>query len=98
MPVNELKTFIFENYYKRIEFVKKVNVQWISWKKEDFLLLANKLIEKIPDSRDSKEHHQPFIIKKSRKSVKEPEIITYKQEAFENQNIVDINTVNTEHQ
>ena len=31
--------------------------------KKDLLLLANKLIEKIPDPRNAKEHHQAFIKK-----------------------------------
>ena len=47
MSINDIKDFIFENYYKRIGFskegsyypVKRVN-------KKDLLLLANKLIEK----------------------------------------------------
>ena len=31
--------------------------------KKDLLLLANKLIEEIPDPRNAKEHHQAFIKK-----------------------------------
>ena len=45
--------------------------------KKDLLLLPNKLIEKIPDPRNAKEHYQSFIRKKNRKSVKQSEIITY---------------------
>ena len=39
--------------------------------KKDLLLLANKLIEKIPDPRDAKEHYQLFVRKKNTKSVKQ---------------------------
>ena len=46
-------------------------------KKKDFLLLANKLIEKIPDRRNAKEHYQSFIRKENTKSVKQSEVITY---------------------
>ena len=34
-------------------------------KKKDLMLLTNKLMEKIPDPRDAKEHYQSFIRKKS---------------------------------
>ena len=46
-------------------------------KQKDLLLLANKLMEKIPDPQNAKEHYQLFIKKKNRKSVKQSEIITY---------------------
>ena len=59
-------------------------------KKKDLLLLGNKLIEKITDSRNSKEHYQSFIRKKSKKSVRQSKIITYQPKTFENLNIVDI--------
>ena len=39
-------------------------------KKKDLLLLANKLIEKIPDTVNAKEHYQSFIRKKNKKLVK----------------------------
>ena len=61
------------------------------------MLLANKLIEKIPDPRNAEEHYQSFLRKKNRKSVKQSEIITYQPKTFENQNIVDIKSVMTEH-
>ena len=38
-------------------------------KKNDLLLLATKLIEKVPDPHDAKEHYQSFIRKKNRNSV-----------------------------
>ena len=55
-------------------------------RKNDLLLLGNKLIEKIPDP-----HYQSFIRKKNTKSVKQSEIITYQLLiTFEKPNIVDI--------
>ena len=60
-------------------------------------MLANKLIEKIPDPRNAKEHYQSFIRKKNTKSVKQSEIITYQPKTFENPNIVDIKSVVTEY-
>ena len=57
-------------------------------KKKDLLLLANKLIEKIVDLDNAKEHYQSFIRKKNARSVKQSEIITYQPKTFENSNIV----------
>ena len=39
-------------------------------KKKDLLLLVNKLKEKIPDSRNAKEHYQSIIRKKKNKISK----------------------------
>ena len=64
MPVNEIRDFIFENYYKRIGFSKEK-------KRKDLLLLASKSIYKeILDPRNAKEHHQSYLRKKNRKSIK----------------------------
>ena len=57
------------------------------------MLLANKLIEKMPDSCSVK-GHQSFLRKNNRKSVKQSEIITYELNTFD---IVDIKLVITEH-
>ena len=65
--------------------------------KKDLWLLANKLIEKIPDPCNAKEHYQSFIRKKNRKSVKQSEIVTYQPKTFESPNIVDIKSIITEH-
>ena len=65
--------------------------------KKDLLLLPNKLIEKIPDPRNAKEHYQSFIRKKNRKSVKQSEIITYQPKSFENPSIVNIKSFIIEH-
>ena len=61
------------------------------------MLLANKLIEKVPDPRKAKEHYQSFIRKKNRKSVKQSEMITYQPKALENPNIFNIQSIITEH-
>ena len=45
-------------------------------KKQDLLLPAKKLIEKIPDPSNAKEHYHLFIRNKSTKLVKQ-KIITY---------------------
>ena len=60
------------------------------------MLLANKLIEKIPDPRDSKEHYQSFMRKKNTKSVKQSKIIIYQTKTLENLNIADIKSIITE--
>ena len=71
MYVNEIKDFIFENYYKRIGFSKGNSYYSMKrLKKKDLLLLANKLIEKISDPHNAKEHYQTFIRKKIGKTIK----------------------------
>ena len=61
-----LKTII-----KELDFLKKtVIIQWNAWKKKkkkDSSLLANKIIETIPDPGNVKEHYQSFIRKKNTK-------------------------------
>ena len=58
-------------------------------KKKDLLLLANKLIEKVP--------RQECLRKKNRKSVKQWKIITYWSKTFENPNIIDKKSIIKEH-
>ena len=59
MTINELKDFIFENYYKQIGFTKENSYYSIKdKKKKDLFLLATKLIEKIPDASNAKEYYQ----------------------------------------
>ena len=56
---NEIREFIFENYYKRIGFSQENSYYSMKHlQKKDLLLLATKLKEKIPDSRNTKE---PFV-------------------------------------
>ena len=91
MFINEIRDFIFESYYKRSGFSKEnSDYSMKRLKKKDLLLLANNVIEKIPDLRDAKEHYQSFIRKKNRKSLKQSEIITYQAKTFKNPKIVDI--------
>ena len=40
-------------------------------KRKDLLLLANVLIEQVPDPHNAKEHYESFLKKKNRKSVKQ---------------------------
>ena len=55
MTANEIRDFIFENCYKRIGFSKEDSFCSMKrLKKKRLLLLANKLIEKIPDPRNAK--------------------------------------------
>ena len=57
MYVNQIRYFIFENYYERIGFSKESSYNSIKGlEKKDLLLLANRLIEKIPDPLNAKEH------------------------------------------
>ena len=57
-----------KNIIKELDFLRKTAIiQWNTWKKK--LFLANKLIEKITDSRNAKEHYQSFIRKNPTKSV-----------------------------
>ena len=98
MSVNEIIEFVFENYYKQIGF-SKGNSHYsmkLLKKKQVLLLPAKKLIEKIPDPHNAKEHYHLFIRNKSTKLVKQ-KIITYYPKTYENPNIVDIKSVITEY-
>ena len=82
MSVNELRDFIFEKYYKRIGLVKEKSYYSLKrLKKKRFVVASTKLIEKIPDPRNAKEHYQSFIRKKT-KSVKQSQIITKGASAY----------------
>ena len=95
MAVNETRGIIFENYYKRIGFLRKaVIIQWNTWKK---IIVDSKQINKtIPDPCNVKDDYESFI-KKTIKSVKQPKIITYQPKTFENRNIADMKSIITEH-
>ena len=78
MSINEIRDFIFENYYKQIGFSKESSYYSVKrLKRTDLVLLANKLIEKVPDPQNAIEHCESFLRKKNKKSVKQSEIITY---------------------
>ena len=97
MSVNEIRDFSFEDYYKQIGFSKENSYYSMRRLKKNLLLLATKLIKKIPHRRNAEEHRQSFTRKKNTKSVKQSEIITCQPKTFENTNIVDLQSVITEH-
>ena len=75
MSENDIRDFIYENYYKWIGFSKENSYSSLkrSKKKKSLLLFANKLIEKAPKPRNAKQHYESFLRKKNRKSVKQSE-------------------------
>ena len=61
MSINEIKDFICENYYKQIGFSKENSYYSMKrFERKYLLLLANKLIEEVPDPLNAKEHYQSF--------------------------------------
>ena len=63
MTIKEPKDFMFENYYRHYYSMKHQ-------KKKDLLLLSTKIIEKVPDPSNAKEHYQSYSKKKNPKLVK----------------------------
>ena len=55
MTVNELRSLIFENYYKRIEFVKEKTHHSMKHLKKRFFVACNQLIEQIAHPVNAKE-------------------------------------------
>ena len=78
-------------------FLRKAVIFNETLKKKYLLLLANKLIWKIPDPRHTKGNYQLFLRKKTKRSLKQSEIITYQSKTSGNPNIVDIKSVITEY-
>ena len=74
VSVNEIKDLnIFEKYYNQTGFSQE-NKTYYSikrLKKTDLLLHGNKLIEKITDSHNGKQHYKSFTRRKNRESVKQ---------------------------
>ena len=88
LTVKELKEFIFENYYRRIGFAKENFCYSMKHqKKKDFLLLATKLNQKMPDSSNHKQYYKPFSKNKYKKLVNQSKIITQQTKTIENLNI-----------
>ena len=57
MSGNVIRDYIFENYNKQIGFSTESRFSSMKpLKRKDLLLLANKLIQKVPDSCNAKEH------------------------------------------
>ena len=83
------KTFSLKTVIKELDFVSKtVMLQWNACIKEDLFLIANKSIEKIHVTCNTKENYQLFIGKKSTKSVRQSKIITYQPKKFKNQKLL----------
>ena len=72
MSVNDIRDFIFENYYKRIGCSKK----------SSYYSMKEKLMEKVTDPRNAKERYQLYLRKRNRKSVKQSETITSQPKTF----------------
>ena len=72
MSVIDIRDLIFENDYKRIGFSKEYSYYSMQrLKRKDLMFLAKKkLIEKVSDSRNAKEHYETFFRTKNRKLVK----------------------------
>ena len=95
MSLNDIRDLFFDNYYKRIGFSEESSYFSMKHlKRKELLLLANKLMQKVPDFRNAKDHYNSFLRKKNKKSVKQSEIITYQPKNFDT---VDIKSVTTEH-
>ena len=77
------KTLSLKTVIKKLELLQKADLINETFEEIEILLLANKLIEKISDTDNVKEHYQSFIRKKNRKSVKKSEIITYQPKTFD---------------
>ena len=80
---------------KRIGISKESSYYSVKrFKIKHILLLANKLIGKLPDTSNVKEHYESFLSNKNRKLVKQSEIIIYQAKTFDT---VYIKSVITEH-
>ena len=96
ITIKKLKDFIYENYHRQIEFLKRNSYYSMTYqRKKDFLLFATKLIEKTSDANNTKQYYQYYL--KKIKLVKRSKIITQEPKAFNNSNIVDIKSVTIEH-
>ena len=74
-----MKTIINKLDYRSLKRLKK---------KKDLLLLANKLIEKVPDPRNAKQYFELVLRKKKRKSVKQSEILLINQKLLKTQTLL----------
>ena len=74
-----------------LDFLKKtVFIQW-SIRKKDLRLFATKLIEKIHDPQNDKEHYQSIIRNKNTKLLKQSEKITRQPKILETQTLLILN-------
>ena len=64
MSVNEIKDFIFENYFKQIGFSKESSYYSTKrLKRKDLLFFTRTFIENVADPHNTREHYQPFLRK-----------------------------------
>ena len=97
ISVNDIRDFIFENCFKRTGISKESSYDLMKrLKRKYLLLLANRLIEKVLNTKgtNANKHYESFLRKKSRKSIKQSEIITNQPDTF---NTVAIKSDVTEH-
>ena len=65
---------------------------------KDLLLLANKLVEKIPDATNAKEYYKSYLKRKNIKLVEQSKISSQQPKTIENPYINDKKLVIIEHQ
>ena len=97
MTVHELRNFIFENYYKRNEFVKQSSYYSIKRLKKRFAIAGDQINRKIVDHSNAEEYYNSYLKRKNTKLVKRSKVITQQQKPLENPNIVDIKSIAKEH-
>ena len=74
MSANDIRDLICENYYKRVESSKEDSYRSLKCSnKKDLLMFANKLIEKVPDPCNAKQHYESYLRTKNKKLVKQSE-------------------------
>ena len=56
-------------YYRQVWFSKENSYYSMKWKKRDLLLLAIKLIEKIPDATNAKQNYQSYLKRKNKHKI-----------------------------
>lgn len=66
LKFDKLTDFLFENYYKRIVFVKEKSYYFQSKlrKKKTFLLLVTKLMQKLANPNNAKEQYNSYLNRK----------------------------------
>ena len=72
MAFNELKDFIFENYYKRIGYVKESTFRKHNYSmkrlKKGFVIACNEINRKTADPSNAKEYYNSNLKRKNTKS------------------------------
>ena len=68
MAFNELKDFIFENYYKRIGSVKESTYYSMKRLKKGFVIACNEINRKTADPSNAKEYYNSNLKRKNTKS------------------------------